>query len=224
MAAIINYKHSSAPSLKFVLDITESSNIPINKTLFAFDWDLTLKVYNRISQDMFVRGREESVHVLHHLKQEGGRLAVVTARDPSPLVWETVDIELKALDLAELFDDCVKGEKRGCIPMKTASDTQMYVGHGIIVSGYEKAEALDMYCRSQDIEPEHLVFVDDFVVNSFNVGAYFGQEEKSGLFKRVTSVWWDPVALVPHDLPSLPSSENSYSDYLTEYRKIFGVD
>jgi len=70
------------------------------------------------------------------------------------------------------------------------------------MSQYNKAECIHTYIDAYRLEPKHIIFIDDFCQNVFNVAWYYGSDRAANnpegvlpikSLERVTSVWWDPT-------------------------------
>ena len=120
------------------------------------------------------------------------------------IAFRTLRIRLN--DVSEdvgVYDErswCDATEDGGCVYI---------AGRGFILADYNKPHAVRAYCArwaSPPITPRHVLFVDDFVVNARNFGAYFAEQKNlcegsartvraMAQLERVTSIWWSAEAL-----------------------------
>ena len=107
---------------KQLQDIEEGSFV-------VFDWDNTLKIYDRTSKT--IRSRFSREH-LEALKHKGCELFIVSAIAPRRLSLETLLLEVRKLGLEDLFT----GED---YPITIIPDRYARKGN-IIACGYDKAE------------------------------------------------------------------------------------
>lgn len=136
----------------------------------VFDWDNTLKLYDRATRRLSSRVTRE--FLLHLKRQRHCQLYIISAIRPSALNLSTILCEVDKLGLTDIFvpddGDQVDGTV-GDRPVVKANE-YAYRGH-VIICGYDKAETFLKLSSFDAARGEKVVFFDDESVNIDNFRA-----------------------------------------------------
>ncbi len=182
-------------------------SLPLKRVIVAYDWDLTLKIPGHGKPPKpELKGGESTRKVLTALKKAGARQVIVSATRPSTMNWSSLATEVKALRIDNIFNVNVKPRTE-----KLATGNNMVIGGDLILSGYDKADAIDAVRGNHTI----VVFADDFVVNALQFAFYWLDKKVDKVF----STWLDPKPLVEQGIIKKQSpAEDSYSAQYRDYR------
>jgi len=201
------------------------------RTVVGFDLDRTLK-YSSLLENaplkpgqttalplIKVRGGDEFIKTLDHLREHGATMFVLTARGPSAVKHQTVTQELARLDLLKYFEDQIKPQT-----IVVDGDSKVYVGNGVLVCSYYKPHAFLNYLEMRNLKPHRILFVDDFVVNVASFCDHLklnADHSQLTTLKSYEGIWLDPQAIINSGDMGASNSENSYDGQFTQYRKMF---
>uniref|UniRef100_A0A0G4HNA6 Uncharacterized protein n=1 Tax=Chromera velia CCMP2878 TaxID=1169474 RepID=A0A0G4HNA6_9ALVE len=189
-----------------------------SKTLVAYDFDLTLKASVFIGKEAkgpkkaVVRGGEESLALVKELQAKGARQVVISAAAPSQISYETVKMRMEDIGVADLFDLPAKGE---FIPMLDGS--KAFVAGDVYLPKYSKDACIEL-ARKKNGETT-ILFLDDFVVNAFNVASFYVGNGASVTDKpsKLVGIWLDPQPLIDAKQIHLTGLENSRNSEYKAY-------
>lgn len=128
------------------------------RSKIVFDWDNTLKVYNKSNKTLSSRVPKECL--LRWQKDLSCELFIISAIRPTRLNMETILLEVDKLHLTEVFS-CHNDEIL-VVPGKYAKKGS------VIICGYDKAETFLELC---DLNGNEVIFFDDEFVNIHNFRA-----------------------------------------------------
>ena len=136
----------------------------------VFDWDNTLKLYDRGTRQLSSRVSRE---FLLHLKYDRGcRLFIISAIQPSAVNLSTLLFEVEKLGLTDVFVNDNRDQVDGVPADKPVvkSNEYAYMGN-VIICGYDKAETFLRLSSFNSARGEKVVFFDDELVNIDNFSA-----------------------------------------------------
>ena len=127
-------------------------------TTVVFDWDNTLKLYDKESKK--ISSRVEKLDLQRWKTEKQCDMYIISAIYPSKINLETLLYEVNKLGLLEIFannDDKMEGQ------------VGKFVRKGnIIICGYDKAETFIHVTKNK--RSENVVFFDDEEINIINFG------------------------------------------------------
>lgn len=139
----------------------------------VFDWDNTLKLYNKETRKLSSRVSREFLEYLKNVRK--CHLFIISAIRPSPINLQTIFIEIERLGLKDIFAGSDSGKTNGMNDRNGPNQTSNFIFEGnVILCGYDKAETFLNFCSSSE---EKVVFFDDEEVNIFNFRHIFPQSK-----------------------------------------------
>lgn len=135
-----------------------------NGAYVVFDWDNTLKLYNKETRELSCRVSRE---FLLHLKQDlGCDLYIISAIRPSKINMSTIMSEVKKLGLDDIF---VEEDFQHTSPQEVKDNVYAREGN-VIICGYDKAETFLKLAPFDASQGHKVIFFDDEEVNIENFG------------------------------------------------------
>ncbi|XP_076471106.1 uncharacterized protein LOC143301004 [Babylonia areolata] len=133
----------------------------------VFDWDNTLKLYNRQTQQLSCRVSKD--FLLRLKNQRGCQLYIISAIRPSQLNLATLLSEVDKLGLTDLFVRDSSDEVDGAAADQAVVKNGEYAHMGnIIICGYDKAETFLKLSNFDSGRGDKVTFFDDEEVNVSN--------------------------------------------------------
>jgi hypothetical protein len=193
--------------------LESAGKIPLDQTLVAFDFDLTLRDDNPEGGNM-LRLEETTRPLLEWLKEVGAPAIVVTARNPAPgtwmRTWKQAEEQLRVADLlGQHVPTTLHGfetaEVEAC-PNSNCyvheykheysnaggtylADLKLVEGNGMVIAGFQKGEAILRYIETHGMTIKQVIFADDYATNAVNVARAC---EKAESIERVVGIWFAP--------------------------------
>ena len=136
----------------------------------VFDWDNTLKLYDRETRQLSSRVSKE---FLLHLKNDRNcQLFIISAIRPSAVNLATILFEVEKLGLTDVFINASGDQVDGLMADEPVvkSNEYAYKGH-VIICGYDKAETFLKLSSFSSARGEKVMFFDDEAVNIDNFNA-----------------------------------------------------
>ena len=125
----------------------------------VFDWDNTLKLYDKYTHQLSCRVSRE---FLLHLKQNRQcRLYIISAIRPSAINLGTILSEMDKLNLTDVFVE--NGDHHSSV----VKSEYAHKGN-VIICGYDKAETFLLLSGFDSSRGDHLIVFDDEEVNIYN--------------------------------------------------------
>lgn len=161
-----NNVQNAAMSKKIVLHTNDITDDMIEDGAYVvFDWDNTLKLYNRESRGLSSRVSHE---FLHHLKHDRGcHLYIISAIRPSAINLKTILIEVDRLGLSDIFtsDNFGIDNVDGPSVDETFVPNQYARKGNIIICGYNKPAMFLELSSFDSAKGDKVIFFDDEEVN-----------------------------------------------------------